>query len=121
MSEHDEHNPLDHEDPLPGPTWIIGILGSVLLVVVVLGVTALFFNADARMIDSKVMEQTYPQFETLKEGQLARLQGPPRRVEVVENDKVVESVVIPIEQAMQMFVARAAAAQSGANHGSAGQ
>jgi hypothetical protein len=121
MSDQFEHNLGDHEDPLPGPTWIIGILGSVLLAVVVLGVTALFFNADARMIDTKVMEQAYPQFETLKEAQLARLQGPPRKVEVVENDKVVETVVIPIEQAMQKLVAKASAEQAGASHGSAGQ
>ena len=50
MHEVYEHNPGDHEDPLPGPTWILGILGSGLLGVVVLGVTALFFNADERMI-----------------------------------------------------------------------
>lgn len=108
MSDNLEHNPGDHEDPLPGPTWIIGVLGAVLLAVVILGVTALFFNADARVVDQKVVEQPYPQFEALKQEQLARLQGPPRIVEVNENDKVVQSVVIPIELAMQKIAERSA-------------
>jgi|SoiMetStandDraft_5_1073268.scaffolds.fasta_scaffold517696_1 hypothetical protein len=110
MHEVYEHNPGDHEDPLPGPTWILGILGSVLLGVVVLGVTALFFNADERMISDKTQTATYPQFETLKEEQLAKLQGPPRKVEVNENDKVVETVVIPIDLAMQKVAERATSA-----------
>ena len=104
-----EHNPGDHEDPLPGPTWILTILGSVLLGVVVLGVTALFFNADERMVSDKTQAATYPQFESLKEAQLAKLEGQPRKVEVVnESDKVVETVVIPIDLAMQKIAERAA-------------
>jgi hypothetical protein len=102
-----EHNVGDHEDPLPGPTWILTILGSVLLLVVVLGVTALFFNADERMVDDKTQLATYPQFENLKAEQLARIHGPPRRVEIVENDRVVDTVVIPIEIAMEKIAERA--------------
>ena len=38
MSDHAEHNPGDHEDPLPGPTWIVTFLGVVLLAVIILGI-----------------------------------------------------------------------------------
>jgi hypothetical protein len=113
MSDNLEHNIGDHEDPLPGPTWIIGILGSVLLAVVILGVTALFFNADARVVDEKVIDQTYPQFEVMKQAQLAKLQGPPRILEVNENERVVESVVIPIDVAMRKIAERSASVSSG--------
>jgi hypothetical protein len=120
MSEVFEHNIGDHEDPLPGPTWIIGILGVVLLSIIILGVTALFFNADTRMVDEKVTTQGYPQFESLKKEQLDRLAGPPRIVVVKENDKDVETVVIPIDDAMKMVADRSAKAQAGASgHASA--
>lgn len=107
MSDHAEHNPLDHEDPLPGPTWILGILGVVLLGVVVLGVTALFFNADERMVDEKTAAALYPEFEALKREQLARIDGPYRKVEVVENEQNVEHVIIPIDDAMRKIAQRA--------------
>lgn len=116
MSDAYEHNPGDHEDPLPGPTWIIGILGTVLLGVVVLGVTALFFNADARMIERNVLANPYPELDALKAEQAARLAGPPRIVEVNENDRVIETVVIPIEQAMEKIAQRARGASSSAGN-----
>lgn len=112
MSEVFEHNVGDHEDPLTGPTWIVGFLGAVLLAIVGLGLTALYYNADKRMVDQKIVEQTYPEFENLKAEQLAKLQGPPRKVEVMENDTKVGTVVIPIEDAMRIYAERAAKAQA---------
>ena len=110
MEDHGEHNPGDHEDPLPGPTWIIGILGSVLMAVVVLGVTALFFNADTRMIDAKVVNADYAQVAELKQEQLAAIDGPPRKKEVLENDQKVETIVIPVNRAMEIYAERVAKA-----------
>ncbi len=107
MSDSYEHNINDHEDPLPGPTWIIGILGTVLLGVVVLGVTALFFNADARMVEEKVFAARYPELDGLLMAQQAKLEGPPRIVEINENERVIETVVIPIEQAMEKIASGA--------------
>ena len=112
MSEVFEHNPGDHEDPLPGPTWIVGFLGAVLLAIVGLGLTALFFNADSRMVDEKVTDQIYPQFQSVKAEQLARIEGKPRRVEVSENDRNVMTVVIPIDRAMQLYAERASKEQT---------
>ena len=40
--EYLEHNPGDHEDPLAGPTWTVGIIGTVMFVVTVLGVASLY-------------------------------------------------------------------------------
>jgi len=111
MSDSFEHNLDDHEDPLPGPTWIVGVLGAVLLSIVILGVTALFFNADTIEIDKKVVTREYPQFNDLKDQQLAQLQGPPRYVKVLENDSPVDTIVIPIDRAMQAYAERAAREQ----------
>ena len=107
MSEVYEHNQGDHEDPLPGPTWIVSIVGTVLLVVIILGVTALFFNADTREIDVKVMTQQYQQYQSLRNEQLAKISGSPRIVEVIENDRKIETIVIPIERAMALYASRA--------------
>jgi hypothetical protein len=108
MSEVFEHNPGDHEDPLPGPTWLIGILSAVLLSVVVLGVTAIFFNADTRMVDAKVVDADYPQVDAMREAQLAAIEGPARKKEVLENDQKVTNIVIPIDLAMQKYAAQVA-------------
>jgi hypothetical protein len=108
MSEVYEHNVGDHEDPLPGPTWIIGILGSVLLAVVVLGVTALFFNADTRMIDAKVVDADFPEVDAVKRAQLAAIEGPAHKKEVLEDDQVVTNIVIPIDIAMKEYAEQVA-------------
>ena len=46
MTDVFEHNVGDHEDPVAGPTWMIGFIGVVLLVVVVLGVASVYFQAE---------------------------------------------------------------------------
>jgi hypothetical protein len=111
MEDRGEHNPGDHEDPLPGPTWIIGILGTVLLSICILGITALFFNADTRMVDLKVVDADYPQVETMKSQQLRAIEGPARRKEIIENEQKVETIVIPIDEAMAKYAQRAAQEQ----------
>ena len=47
MSKHYEHNIQDHEDPVAGYTWMIGLVGTVLLVVTVLATVALYYNIQA--------------------------------------------------------------------------
>ena len=91
---------------------IVGFLGAVLLAIVGLGLTALFFNADSRMVDEKVTDQLYPQFQSVKAEQIARIEGKPRRVEVMENDQKMTTVVIPIDRAMELYAKRASQEQS---------
>ena len=104
MSEVFEHNPGDHEDPLTGPTWIIGFLGAVLLAVIMLGLTALVYNAQHKETLIKIIERDPQELENLRAEQTARITGDPRWVEVFEGEKVVQHLVIPIDQAMQLVV-----------------
>lgn len=111
MSEVFEHNPGDHEDPLPGPTWIIAFLGAVLLVVIMLGLTALFYNAQAAEQDTKLVLRDPEELNKLRAEQMARLNiEKPQRVQELEKpvgqekEQVVEAVEIPIKQAMEMVV-----------------
>ena len=109
MSEVYEHNQGDHEDPLPGPTWIVGILGAVLLSVIMLGLTALFYNAQAKENDKKIINKEPEEIIRLRESQTAILTGTPSLREVSETDaqgqtRIVQALAIPIDQAMQIIV-----------------
>jgi hypothetical protein len=102
MSEVFEHNPGDHEDPLAGPTYIIGLLGAVLLVVIVMGVTALFFNADDEEITRKVVIHDPAELDALRAQQSALLHAPPHWEKYEENDQPITALIIPINQAMEL-------------------
>ena len=104
MSEVFEHNPGDHEDPLPGPSYLVGLVGAVLLIVIFLGVTALFFNADSDEITRKVIDRDPAELDALRAQQQALLTGPPHWEKYTENDKPQTALVIPLEQAMQLTV-----------------
>ena len=110
MTDTYEHNPGDHEDPLPGPTITIGLIGIALLVVSVLGVTTLLYQVTDQEYEKKVVDQRVnigpPELEKLNSEQLARLAGPARRELRPENPAGQESLVIPIEDAMAKLVAR---------------
>ncbi|MDP6600741.1 MAG: hypothetical protein QGG74_02075 [Phycisphaerales bacterium] len=43
------------EDPTSGPTWVVGLAGAVLTVVVVLGMTAVYYAAERAETHHKVM------------------------------------------------------------------
>ncbi len=99
MSEVFEHNPNDHEDPLAGPTWLVGLLGAVLLVVTVLGVIALYQNAQTAEDESKIVNSDVVEFETLLADQQRRLEIPHQ---VVYEEEI--ATAIPIEHAMELVV-----------------
>ncbi|MBT8486961.1 MAG: hypothetical protein HKO59_13640 [Phycisphaerales bacterium] len=107
MSDTFEHNPGDHEDPLAGPTWTVGIVGAVMLAVSVLGTAALYYDMRTQEEEEKVLSQPVLERAVLDDEQGARLDGPyriERRPENVDGDP---SVVIPIEDAMAIVVREA--------------
>jgi hypothetical protein len=112
MTEVFEHNPGDHDDPLPGPTWIVGFLGVVLLLVIMLGLTALYYNAVYQEDMKKIVLRDPQELEHLRQQQLAILTSPPRLVEekvTVPNqtppvEQIIHALAIPIDQAMQLTV-----------------
>jgi hypothetical protein len=104
MSEHHEHNPGDHEDPLAGPTWLLGVIGIVLMIVIVLGLTALYYNAQAQFVEDRVKTAEIRELTEHLERQRARLEGPPREETRVIAEEEHTFYVIPIEQAMELVV-----------------
>ncbi len=55
MSEVYDHNPEEHDDPSAGPTWLTTVVGVLLLVATVLGVTALYYNVKAGEVEREVI------------------------------------------------------------------
>lgn len=114
MTEVFDHNPGDHDDPLTGPTWIIAFLGAVLLAVIMLGLTALYYNAKREEDTVKIITRDPQELLDLRQSQQARLTGEPRweeelvKVEGQEKEQIVPRLVIPIDQAMELMVKESA-------------
>jgi hypothetical protein len=110
MTDVFEHNVGDHEDPLPGPTWIVAFLGIVLLSVIMLGLTALYYNAQSNEQTRKVVVHDPMELQNLREQQQAQLHRGPEWVEEKvkleghDKEQVVPALVIPIDQAMDIVV-----------------
>jgi hypothetical protein len=110
LTEVYEHNPEDHEDPTHGITWLVGLMGALLLVVIMLGLTALYYNVKAGEIQDHVISRQRDEVVELRRRQEALLAGPPRFIERDEQGRTVTAYIIPIEQAMESVVEQANAA-----------
>ena len=105
MSEVFEHNPNEHEDPAAAATWIISLVGVLLLVATILGTTALYYKVKANEVEKEVVEQPYDSIEAMRTRQRALLAGPGRLVTRMEATGEVQALVIPIDRAMEIIVA----------------
>ena len=107
MTDVFDHNPGDHDDPQAVPIWYLGLVGVVLMVVVVLGLTAVYYNVKAGVYQEQVVRKTYREVQDLRAAQEALLAG--GMVEVEEQGETVRKNTIPIEQAMRLVVEEAGA------------
>lgn len=105
-SQHDDPTlPADHEDPLSAPTWVVGIVGGVIFVACVLGVSGLLYDLLGVRRGEVVLDATQGKpVDRLTEAQLARLEGPARRELRPDSPEGDASIVIPIEDAMQLLI-----------------
>jgi len=101
-----EHNPGDHEDPQAGPTLLVGIVGTLMLVAILLALTAIYYNAKAREVEVQVVDVDRAEVRDLYEGQRALLHESGRKPREVLGETV-EVDVIPIERAMALVVQEA--------------
>ena len=108
MTEVFEHNPdpSDHEDPLTGPSWYVGLVGGLILVVTLLGLTALYYNEKAGEAQSpeKFVAKIPAELKKLRDGQRERLTSPAHREVRDEAGEQITALVIPIEDAMHLVV-----------------
>jgi hypothetical protein len=110
-----EHNPTDHEDPLAGPTWIVGVGGTVVLIVVVTALTALFYQAQNEDYEAVYVDATEASTQAIAEGQRHLLTATTRKEQRDENGKTIEVDVrtIPIDRAIEETIKRYGSAPGG--------
>ena len=113
MTDHFEHNIDDHEDPAASSTWLIGFIGAVLLIVTMLGVTALYYNVKATQVDTEVVNVDVKKVKDARAQQEGRLTDSAHWEERDDNGEIVRELVIPIERAMELVAAENGSATSG--------
>ena len=112
MSKHNIH---DHEDPSAGYTWMIGLVGTVLLVVTVLATAALYYNVQAAQNKESVIEPTRIDVKKLRAKQLQVLSNTPHWVEREdESGEIKRYLAIPIDRAIQLVIEQHGGAQASA-------
>lgn len=102
MSDAYEHNIGDHEDPLAGSTWLIMLIGSVLLVVIMLGLTALYYTSKNRAVETEIVAAPVQALLDLRAVQNARLTGAPRWEKRDDAGNEITAFVIPIDRAIEI-------------------
>ena len=111
MTDHHEHNIDDHEDPAASSTSLVGFIGVVLLVVTMLGVTALYYNMKASKEQVVVVDEPFIDVKNLRIQQERILTTPARWVERDEGGEVTRELHIPLERAMKIVVEEYGAAE----------
>lgn len=103
MSEVYEHNKGDHEDPMPGPTWLVGFIGTVMCIVIVLGVSALLRMTQQETFEDISLSEVPEELRNHREAQADRLSADPHYEEYIDaNGALQQRLVIPLDDAMQI-------------------
>ena len=98
-----EHNPGDHEDPMGGPTWLVGIVGAIILIVVLFGVQAVLKATERDTADEFVTQLDLSELNSVRARGAERMVDAPRVVEYIdENGQVQTRVAIPIDDAIKV-------------------
>ena len=104
MTEVFEHNPDDHEDPRAGLTWLLGVIGTLTLVITMLAVWALYYNVKRVQVEEVFVAPGRLDVIELQQSQEQFLVGPPRWITVDVQGESVRRYVVPIERAMDLIV-----------------
>lgn len=104
MSEHFEHNTGDHEDPIPSSTWLVGVVGTVLLIVIVFGLTAMYYNAQLIESDAKLVRTDPHDLTRYQQRQARYFVEEPTWMEREVIDQRVKALVIPMDEAIDQVI-----------------
>lgn len=98
-----EHNPGDHEDPMGGPTWLVGIIGVIILIVVLFGVQSVLKATQTSAHDEFVVIPNVTELNAVHERDAKKFVAAPQVVEYVDEfGEITTRLAIPIEDAMKL-------------------
>lgn len=102
MSTNTSAIPTQLDDPEPGSTWFFSLAGIVILVALVVAASVMYFHAETRETDAKVIDPAYAKLEAARATWREQL-GSYQRYPWTEADgKVNQKIRIPVERAMEM-------------------
>jgi hypothetical protein len=114
MSANTSAIPTQLDDPEPGSTWFFSLAGIVILVSLVVAASVMYFHAETRETEVKVVDPAYARLESVRASWREQL-GSYQRYPWTEPDgKVAQKVRIPVERAMEIVVQEGLAAGSAA-------
>jgi hypothetical protein len=110
-SPEDIHVPLagDTEDPSAGPTWLVAIASAILLLSVVLASIALFYAAERREVQHKVVSIRSQESELMREERRFALEQTPHWEQWTDADGVLageRTLVVPMDVARDLVKKR---------------
>ena len=94
MTEVFDHNPDDHEDPRAGLTWLLGVIGTLTLVITMLAVWALYYNVKRVQVEEVFVAPGRLDVIELQQSQEQFLVGPPRWITVDVQGESLRNVII---------------------------
>ena len=104
MSANTSAIPTQLDDPEPGSTWFFSLAGIVILVALVVAASVMYFHAETRETDAKVIDPAYANLEAVRATWREQL-GSYQRYPWTEADgKVSQKVRIPVARAMEIVV-----------------
>ena len=114
MSQVYEHNPGDHEDPAPGMTWMMGIIGMLILIVIYFGITAVYRDSQTFDDAEKYQAEAEKPAEAVKRAAMEQINTkdwhPVDNAEGVRENRW----TIPIDRAMDLMAEQLRRDQSAA-------
>lgn len=102
MSANTSAIPTQLDDPEPGSTWFFSLAGIVILVALVVAGSVMYFHAETRETDVKVIDPAYAKLETVRATWREQLGSYQRYPWTGADGKVSQKIRIPIDRAMEI-------------------
>jgi len=102
MSANTAAIPTQLDDPEPGSTWFFSLAGIVILVALVVAGSVMYFHAETRETDVKVIDPAYAKLETVRATWREQLGSYQRYPWTGADGKVSQKIRIPIDRAMEI-------------------
>jgi len=93
------------KDVQAGPLFLASFVGAVIVLVIILVLTVLYYGAEHRLADERVIRQPYADTERALLDQRARLEEYQRVADVEEFGETRPAYRIPIDEAMRRVLA----------------
>jgi methyl coenzyme M reductase alpha subunit len=106
----------DTEDPISGPTWVVGLAAAILTLVTVLGVTALYYAAERAEAQHKVMSVRSQEAGIRREADRMALMNEAHWEQWTDADGVIageRTLVVPMDTARDIVKKRWGGSEGG--------